>query len=448
MKKMLSWLLKSLLTIVFLIVVLFSVLAIFKIPVDLSFAIGPIEALVTKALDRPVKINDSVVVSTSLSPNFIVKGLQIKNPEGFEQEDFLSMDLANLQINLVPLLKGKLHLTLFQVKGLDIILEENKSDDREARVEQPAEVTPEPQQDKQKTALSSDTLVIENLDLQEIQVDFHKPGKDEQIRFDLSSCQGGMEVGEPLVLSILGMIQDFDYSVNVSIGSLEELLVENRSWAEIRAQIAGTRFSFSGSVDLRTSTKSMDLKTSVRGSSLATLSDLLELDLPPFTDYQVETALHLQPGKAELQKLFVQTGTSRLEGSMTVIEEKENLVVGILLQSDTFFIDTSQMRLCAEGEVDFKPERIDPAAKPKAKRAEFFSLGTPLELHGSFSDIHVGLGDGGAIGTGIKFLTSPITVPLQRTFAKEIPENGSDVCEMPLGSVQREELQVPLCSKN
>lgn len=115
------------------------------------------------------------------------------------------------------------------------------------------------------------------------------------------------------------------------------------------------------------------------------------------------------------------------------------------LTSDTFFIDTSKIRICAEGSVDLKEEQLNIKVAPRAKRAEFFSLATPVKLQGSFSDLNVKLRGGGVLGTAVKMIFSPVSTPLKRMFNNKIPRDGSDVCGMELGPENRDKIVVPGC---
>lgn len=115
------------------------------------------------------------------------------------------------------------------------------------------------------------------------------------------------------------------------------------------------------------------------------------------------------------------------------------------LTSDAFFIDTSKIRICAEGNINLKEERLKIEVAPRAKKAEFFSLATPVKLQGSFSDLNVKLGGGGVLGTAVKMVVSPVTTPLKRIFNDKIPRDGGDVCSMVLGPESREDISVPGC---
>ncbi len=664
----------------FITVMLLSILIIFKIPIDLTRFKDPVEKLLSKTLNRPVRIEQSVSISTSLNPYFTLKGFKIDNPEGFATDEFLSMEMARIQIELPPLLKKKIHITEIQVKGLHVTLEETREgkvnwvfDPGEETKKEPSASPQTAEKSSRHDSISGDSLVVRRLKLENIQVDLHQPHREKPYSFHLKDCLGEMLPGEPLHLDIDGTFVDFDYLIDVSIGSLEELVRDDRSWLEVNSKIAGTEINFSGNVDLATAARSLALQASVQGENLSSLSDLVRIDLPPFTSYKIDTRLHIQAGEIELEKMVFQTGTSSLEGTAKILKEGDKVItdlqlrsplvqiddfvfenwsltgdeetnadgeaaalpeeeqageeaksesdnepaqnkklidpellakyelsaaieaekvlsgedtlgsgyvkasvkdgritidplhvtipvgkiemsasfkpgvekseadlkveiqnfdIGILvrrsrpdsnmdglvnldinvqstansipellengsgyldfsgqldnfgagiidlwavnlvaaivsgaekdkselncavgrwsmadgvLQSDVFFMDTSKIRICAEGAVDLKKQRVDIKVKPRAKKPEFFSLATPLEVHGSFSDINIGIGSGAVIGTAIKFIVSPVTVPIRRTFAGKIPADGSDVCTMELGPDGRDEIVVPKC---
>ena len=104
-----------------------------------------------------------------------------------------------------------------------------------------------------------------------------------------------------------------------------------------------------------------------------------------------------------------------------------NLEDGILVQ-DELLIDTSKIRVKGTVEVDFKKERIDAILRPIPKRPQFYSLSTPIEINGKFSDLHAGIAPGGVTGTIIRLATSYIVVPLQWIIQNKLPEDGTADC--------------------
>ena len=106
-----------------------------------------------------------------------------------------------------------------------------------------------------------------------------------------------------------------------------------------------------------------------------------------------------------------------------------------LMTAEQLAVDTSRIRICGEGEISFVDESFDLVVAPKAKRPEFFSLATPLAVKGEFDDFRIGMKTGVlTLGTtATKFAISPITTPLKRLFREDLPEDGADMCALPIG---------------
>jgi uncharacterized protein involved in outer membrane biogenesis len=117
------------------------------------------------------------------------------------------------------------------------------------------------------------------------------------------------------------------------------------------------------------------------------------------------------------------------------------------MKSRQLAVDTTRIRICGDGRVDFAARDIKLSAKPKAKRPEFFSLATPIKIKGSFEDFGIGL-KGGALTVGttaLGFIISPITTPLQRLVREDLPADGADICGLPIGPHEEKLEDLPGC---
>jgi hypothetical protein len=70
--------------------------------------------------------------------------------------------------------------------------------------------------------------------------------------------------------------------------------------------------------------------------------------------------------------------------------------------------------------------------QPRAKRAQFFSLQTPVDVRGTLEDFKVGVRGEDVAATVIRFFTSVIVVPFQQFRQSRAPQDGQDVCADPL----------------
>ncbi len=92
------------------------------------------------------------------------------------------------------------------------------------------------------------------------------------------------------------------------------------------------------------------------------------------------------------------------------------------------FADTSRMQVEASATIDFRKQMLDIRARPRPKKAQFFSLATPARLTGRFDNFRIHLNPVELGGTIFSFVTSPLHVPLQRLFGGEIPADGQEAC--------------------
>ena len=102
------------------------------------------------------------------------------------------------------------------------------------------------------------------------------------------------------------------------------------------------------------------------------------------------------------------------------------------LTEDRLVLDTSRMRVNGHGRVDFDTEQIELRMQPRAKRAQFFSLQTPVDVRGTLEDFKVGVRGEDVAATVIRFFTSVIVVPFQQFRQGRAPQDGQDVCADPL----------------
>ena len=98
------------------------------------------------------------------------------------------------------------------------------------------------------------------------------------------------------------------------------------------------------------------------------------------------------------------------------------------LNDEIVLIDTSRMRVVCKGSADFADEKIMLHMQPKAKKPQFLSLATPINVSGNFDNFNVSVEASEIIGTIGRFGTSLVWVPIQMLFGKDIPADGSDVC--------------------
>ena len=100
-----------------------------------------------------------------------------------------------------------------------------------------------------------------------------------------------------------------------------------------------------------------------------------------------------------------------------------------VLNDRQILLDTTRVRVQGQGKADFHDESIALRLRPTPKQAQFFSLATPIQVSGSFTEPQIGVDPGAVLETAARLATSLLWVPVQKLIGKEVPADGSDVCE-------------------
>ena len=116
-------------------------------------------------------------------------------------------------------------------------------------------------------------------------------------------------------------------------GSRKEIPFKNHIF------IAGTGMELSGKIPIPFNGTGASLKIMVHGEKLSTLNDLLKLQLPDVGPYAMKGVLNFVPKGCQLDKLELQIGSSRLNGTMLLDIEAVPPAIAVHLQSPHLQLD-------------------------------------------------------------------------------------------------------------
>jgi uncharacterized protein involved in outer membrane biogenesis len=386
--KAIRWLLFGTAGLIGLLLALLLILSFVRIPINLEGQKGLIESIATEAIDRQVRINGTIQVTTSLWPVFIIEDVHVKNPENFETGDFARLQSARVEIGIIRLLMGRIRIRGFTVDGLELSLRINDKDEVNWVSN---DSSPEPEKPEEKTTsapkeqprqLTSDSLIVDKLSLSNIAVSYFKPGMEKPSEFRIDKCSGSALPGEAFQITLQGSTMEEPYEVMIRTASLQELLEENRSWVEIETKIAKAQLKFSGNVNLAKINRSLKLNLELKGEGLDNFNRLLNVDLPPIPSYGLNASFFMKKGLIELTDLKLHISSSELTGSIKVDETGPIPEAIIALHSPKFqindfvFDEWSPFQDEEEIKVDKKEEKIEETTgggQVAEKALEFFS---------------------------------------------------------------------------
>jgi uncharacterized protein involved in outer membrane biogenesis len=250
-------------------------------------------------------------------------------------------------------------------------------------------------------------------------------------RFVASLDQGRLAI-DPLTLALPGgnflLVLSIKPGAEASAASLR-ILIENFDLGVIarrKKPESKTEGSFSVDVDLEASARNLE-------ALLAGASGHLHFTAHP---------RNLEAGIIDLWAVNVLSAVVSSSADENADEPPESQINCVInrwqmndgvLSSETMIVDTTRIRICGQGEVDFHAKTLRLVVAPTAKRPEFFSLATPIEVDGTFADFGIGTYGAGIPGTAVRFITSPVATPMFRAVSSDLPEDGGDVCATPIG---------------
>jgi uncharacterized protein involved in outer membrane biogenesis len=390
------------------ILILLVIVSFFRIPISLEGQKGLIESIAASTLDRQVKIDGAIKVTTSLWPVFIIENVHVKNPEGFVEGDFARLQSARVQVGLIRLLLGKIRVKEFSVNGLKLSLRTDERgqvnwifNDKETGPVEPEEKA-EPSPEQQSLQITSDSLIVDKLNLNNIAVTYYAPDMEKPSEFIIDRCTGSALPGEAFQITLEGSTLEEPYNISIRAASLHEFLEENRSWVDIEAKIAQAQFMFSGNINLAEINRNLKLKLGIKGKGLQNFNRMLNLDLPPIPSYGLDATLFVKKGLIELTDLQLQVSNSKLTGKMKVddtgsIPEVELNLHSPLVQINDFDFndwspfqdDDEEINAVEEVTVDRIEEKVEVTADDLQAAEKALELFNPEFLEKFNADITV-----------------------------------------------------------
>lgn len=101
---------------------------------------------------------------------------------------------------------------------------------------------------------------------------------------------------------------------------------------------------------------------------------------------------------------------------------------GTMTQRD-LLLDTTRIQVNGLFNASYADRAFDLYLSPKSKKAQIFSLQTPVEVHGKFEDFNLDVPWSAIFETSVRFTTSPVVSPIRWLIEKPLERDGSQTCE-------------------
>lgn len=99
------------------------------------------------------------------------------------------------------------------------------------------------------------------------------------------------------------------------------------------------------------------------------------------------------------------------------------------LKQKEMLLDTSRIQVQGEFDASYANRDFSLFLRPQSKRAQIFSLQTPIKVYGKFEKFDFSVPLSAILETSVRFTTSPVISPIRWLVEKPLPADGSQQCE-------------------
>ena len=327
---------------------------------------------------RDLTLAGDIKLGIGLNPNLRVENVSFQNATWGSRPELAKIERLEIQVELLPLIRGNIKVKRLILLTPDILLETDKSGKSNLAFEVPGQREPTP-----KTKGDKDTVpaifTFNKISIKDGKIMLHdyQTGGKHIIRLDQFDLQAP-EFGAPADVVFNGVYNDIPIQASGKFGPLSGILDPAEAWPfELKVQAIESSIEITGQFQDPMGVKGIDVMLSAEGSDLGNFRKITGESMPiqgPF-----KASGHLVAPDVNIIKLdnfgFV-LGTNRIKGAVAVNLSSEKPEITVNLTSERLDLRP----VMAQQEKKTTAGKNKPAKAPKKPGKVFPD--TLLELDG------------------------------------------------------------------
>ncbi len=305
---------RKVLTITISLLAILSTLLYLGIPLPLGSLDSRLERLAGSLLDREVRIAGPNRLTLSLHPSLTIRDLSIGNPVHWNSsEPFLYAHEGTARIDLLALFRGQIRIEALELEKVAVNLITG-ADHETNFTFAPAKQSPKAEQE------GHEFTGLDTVRLNEIQVNYQDEISGQSYELVIDEVHGSGAPDEPLLMSATGRLSGTSCSLDITGGSLQDLVRGNWPWplTNGRVQVGEVTLEASGSLNLGNSAEAGYLSLALGGKSLDSIAELFGLTLPDLGEFGLSSRIGISPGALHIMNLQVEALGNSLSGDLVV----------------------------------------------------------------------------------------------------------------------------------
>ncbi len=337
-----------------------------------------IEEAALEATGRKLVLGGDINLNIGLSPALVVEDVRFANAEWGSKENMASIERFEVQVALLPLISGDVEVKRLVAIRPDILVETSSKGQSNLVMK----ATGQEQKPSQPQAGGGGlpVLTVYDLRVQEASLTYKDGQTGQTSSLSIAKFQATSTSGQsPIEMDLKGTVNDIDFSLTGSLGSIKALTDPNLAWPiDVTLKGPGSSLAIEGNIQDPMTPKGIALTLGADVTAPDRLNAALGQNLPLQTPLSLKTEISDPSAKVfALRDIEVVHGQSDLKGSCTVSLAGAKPSLTLDLTSET--IDLTW--LGKQGPATSAQAKTDQADSAGSKKSRVFPS-DPLPLEG------------------------------------------------------------------
>src|SRR5262245_18502157 len=281
--------------------------AIFILTFDLNQYRRPLEAAASEAFGRPVTLGGPLTLAASLSPTITAEQVRIANPAWASRPYLAETARAEIEIDLLPLLRDQLVVRKIGLDGGDILFEETADGANNWTLGGKTGELPNIPPLRNPLTISARRLTL----------GYRSPSSN--VGLALATVEAVVAEDRPLRLSCEGTFRDVPLTLNLEAGTPDNLRTPAARWPiTLSLKAPEALLTAQGIAALQARAGDIDLHVALRGERLSELDPLFGWKMPALGPYELIGRVSNQADGIALNDLSAKLGETNVTGDVTL----------------------------------------------------------------------------------------------------------------------------------
>ncbi len=303
---------KVLLILAGLVVVVLTGVIILISQVDISDYKEQALAQIEKATGRKVSIEGDLNLSISLNPAIVAENIRFANADWGSRPDMASIKRIEVQLSLLPLLRGGIEVQRFILIEPDVLLEKNAQGKGNWELDTAGAAEQGRSDDGALTAINIGTVLVKQLKLV-----YRDAAGEKPVAFSIDTLKLNSTDDDQMELELKAALDGTAISVNGKTGSLSRLFDNKDYPVDLSVNIGAASTTLSGVISKPLQGQGIKMAINLHVAKLNELTPLTGAELPAIGPLTVTTSLSDPEGQYQLSDLEMTLADSRISGSIT-----------------------------------------------------------------------------------------------------------------------------------